>query len=88
MIKYYSCPCCGYLTFAEPPPGTFAICPVCWWEDDEVQARDPDYSGGANEVSLRQAQANFRSIGASNPVFIESVRKPLPHEFPEMLTEQ
>ncbi len=36
----YACPCCGYLTLTEKPPGTFAICPVCFWEDDEVQFKD------------------------------------------------
>ncbi|PWU04502.1 MAG: hypothetical protein C5B43_04470 [Verrucomicrobia bacterium] len=36
----YKCPCCGYMTFAEPPPGTFEICPV--WEDDNIQYDDPD----------------------------------------------
>jgi rubredoxin len=39
----YACSCCGYLTLDEQPPGTFDICPVCWWEDDPVQFDDPDY---------------------------------------------
>ena len=40
--------------------GTYRICPVCRWQDDPVQARNPDYSGGANEESLREARANYR----------------------------
>ena len=29
MATRYACPCCGYLTLPEEPPGTFDICPVC-----------------------------------------------------------
>lgn len=49
--KCYPCPCCGYLTITDEPPGTFEICPVCNWEDDEVQYYDENYEGGANSVS-------------------------------------
>jgi hypothetical protein len=66
----------------EEPPGTFAICPVCFWEDDEVQFRDPQYSGGANAVSLEQARANFVALGATEEKFRDKVRPPLPTEQP------
>jgi hypothetical protein len=59
----YDCPCCDEPTLAEPPPGTFEICDVCGWEDDNVQFEDPDYTGGANRESLRQARAAFRASG-------------------------
>lgn len=72
----YTCPCCGYKTLLEPPPGTFAICPVCFWEDDNVQFEDPDFKGGANQESLREAQANFEKYGASSPRRKSLVRKP------------
>jgi hypothetical protein len=78
----YDCPCCGYLTFGEKPPGTFEICPVCGWEDDNVQFHDPAYQSGANSVSLDQARKNFSEMGAINASSIELVRKPLPEEFP------
>ncbi|MEB9974689.1 CPCC family cysteine-rich protein [Bacillus cereus] len=55
----YTCPCCGYKTLEEEPPGTFDICNICFWEDDNVQFDDPDYEGGANEYSLRQYQKAF-----------------------------
>ncbi|MRC19498.1 hypothetical protein GH866_28460 [Bacillus thuringiensis] len=55
----YTCPCCGYKTLEEEPPGTFDICSICFWEDDNVQFDDPDYEGGANEDSLRQYQKAF-----------------------------
>ena len=35
-----------------------AICPVCFWEDDLIQLKDPEYAGGANLVSLWQARLN------------------------------
>jgi hypothetical protein len=56
----YDCPCCDLPTLAEPPPGTYEICDVRGWEDDSVQFGDPDYEGGANRPSLRQARAAFR----------------------------
>ena len=56
----YACPCCLYYTFEEKPSGTYDICPVCYWEDDIVQLADPDFSGGANDVSLNLAKENFK----------------------------
>ena len=41
MATRFPCPCCGYLTMGEPPPGSLVICPVCGWEDDAVQYDDP-----------------------------------------------
>ena len=78
MTSYekFACPCCGYKTLGEPPPGTYDICPICYWEDDAVQYHDRDYVGGANMVSLRQAQANFRTFGAESRASLRFVRKP------------
>jgi hypothetical protein len=72
----YTCPCCGYKTLEEEPPGTYAICPICFWEDDGVQFEDPDYPGGANTVSLREAQRNFAAFGACEREMLEHVRRP------------
>jgi hypothetical protein len=72
----FACPCCGYKTLNEQPSGTFVICEICFWEDDNVQFDDPDFSGGANRPSLRQAQANFRSFGACEKRLRAHVRKP------------
>ena len=47
-----------------------------FWADDSVQFKEPDYEGGANEVSLRQAQENFIVFGACEKRCIELVRKP------------
>ncbi|TPI26884.1 hypothetical protein FJW08_26050 [Mesorhizobium sp. B3-2-1] len=46
------CPCCRSLVVSQP--GSYEICPECGWEDDPVQTADPDYAGGANELSLNQ----------------------------------
>ena len=55
------CPCCGHLVFDESP-GSYDICPVCFWEDDIVQLRWPDWAGGANKPSLLDGQANYQHI--------------------------
>lgn len=51
------CPCCKKHKFEEP--GKYEICPVCNWEDDPKQRKDPDYAGGANELSLREYRRNY-----------------------------
>jgi hypothetical protein len=66
-----TCHCCGYKTLDEEPPGTYVICSICFWGDDGVQYDDPDYDGGANIPSIRQAQKNFLEFGACEERFIE-----------------
>jgi hypothetical protein len=78
----YPCPCCGYLTLDEEPPGTFNICQVCYWEDDGVAFADPDFAGGANKVSLNTARENFKKLGAAEERWVTAVRPPLPEEIP------
>jgi Cysteine-rich CPCC len=51
----YPCPCCGFETFSEPP-GSYEICDICGWEDDHVQLAHPLIGGGANRMSLQEAQ--------------------------------
>jgi hypothetical protein len=83
MSKRFACPCCGFLTLDEAPPGTFEICPVCYWEDDNVQHEDPNYRGGANGVNLNEARANFRTFGAVTTDAVTRVRPPRPDEHPQ-----
>jgi len=64
MVKHH-CPCCGHPTLDEQPPGTFAICPECGWEDDPVQAADPDARGGSNRLSLKEARHDHQSRHAA-----------------------
>jgi hypothetical protein len=70
--KRYTCPCCGYQTFDESP-GSYAICHVCFWEDDPVQILDPWFSGGANRPSLVDAQRNYQIHGAMESRFVGDV---------------
>ena len=79
MAKF-QCPCCGHLTLGENPPGTFEICPVCFWEDDNVQFDDPDFDGGANTVSLNTARENYKKFGAITPEDAKHARKPSAEE--------
>jgi hypothetical protein len=79
--RRHPCACCGYLTLPEAPTGTFFICPVCRWEDDNIQFHDPDYEGGANKLSLNQARRDFREGGTSDPRR-GPVRPPLREEQP------
>ena len=75
-MRKYTCPCCGYKTLDEEPPGTYEICAICFWEDDPLQFEDPDYEGGANIPSLRKAQKNYLLFGACEEQWIEFVREP------------
>ena len=75
MTDRYPCPSCGHVVFAEPP-GSDDICLVCFWEDDLEQLRWPMFAGGANAVSLVEAQTNYRDFGAIEERFAGDVRKP------------
>ncbi|WP_406184785.1 CPCC family cysteine-rich protein [Streptomyces sp. NBC_01006] len=62
-------------------PGHHEICPVCGWQDDGGDYRDPDrYVGGPNHVTLREARRNYQAFGASERRLIDRVRLPLPEE--------
>ena len=75
-LSNFACPCCGYKTFRHEPDGSYDICTVCFWEDDPVQLIDPDYEGGANRVSLRQAQKNFQKFGTCEEDMVKNVQPP------------
>lgn len=69
----YTCPCCGYTSLDYK---IYDICDICFWEDDKVQFLDPNFEGGANGISLMQAQKNFIEFGACDESSIDCVRKP------------
>lgn len=72
----YTCPVCGYLSF-EDPPGSYYICPICFWEDDTPDLIDPfPCAGGPNGVSLLEAQRNYAEFGAGELAMLKNVRKP------------
>lgn len=76
----FKCPCCGYFTLPEQPSNTFEICPVCFWEDDGLQYDNPDYTGGANKISLNEARRNYKELGVSDQKYMSKVRSPLAEE--------
>jgi hypothetical protein len=80
--RRWPCPCCGCLTFETKFRDSYAICPVCFWEDDEIQTADPTYAGGANRASLDEARRNYAKFGVSELRFSEHVRPPRPDERP------
>ncbi len=55
----YQCPVCGKLAFAWR--GCYEVCDTCGWEDDPVQAREPDEDECANHMSLNQARAAYKA---------------------------
>lgn len=80
--KKFPCPCCGFLTLETKPPGSYEICPVCYWEDDPLQYREQDNAQGSNRVSLNQARNNFHVFGACEEKYKAAVRKPTAEETP------
>lgn len=80
----YPCSCCGFLTLLEDRQDSHEICEVCFWEDDVLQFKYPDYKGGANVVSLNVAKANFQTFGACEKKFINNVRAPNASEYPRL----
>jgi len=74
----YTCPCCGYATFAGAP-GSLATCPVCDWHDDLPQLYSPFLASGANVHSLAEAQVRYVQFGGA-ATGAEHIRDP--HWFP------
>ena len=62
--KNKKCACCG--EYSLPPASRFEICPACGWQDDDVQNDDPAFAGGANDVSLEQAQREYLNGNHNN----------------------
>lgn len=84
MLNKRECYCCGYKTLDSN--SRYDVCPVCFWEDDAVQNANPDYFGGANEMSLNEAKKNFDLFGAVDIHFLSEVRNPYLSEFPTSTT--
>ena len=70
MTKKHMCPVCGRYEFEEE--GSFDICEVCGWEDDNYQERHPDYVDGANHISLNQARILFLELGVCKHWMLET----------------
>lgn len=57
-VLVFKCPVCGKYTF-KSGPGSYEICPVCGWEDDKAQYKDPNLKGGANRFSLKEYKEQY-----------------------------
>lgn len=57
-VLVFKCPVCGKYTF-KSGPGSYEICPVCGWEDDKAQYKDPTLTGGANHLSLKEYKEQY-----------------------------
>ena len=57
-VLTFKCPVCGKYTF-QSGPGSYEICPVCGWEDDKAQYKDPNLKGGANKLSLKEYKERY-----------------------------
>ncbi|WP_010249970.1 glycosyltransferase [Acetivibrio cellulolyticus] len=75
VSKKYMCPCCGYKTFVNDRDDE-EICKICFWQNDIDQVINPNYDGGANEVSLSQARKNYLEFGASDKRYMFVAQKP------------
>jgi len=74
------CPACGYLVFAGPP-GSYDICPVCFWEDDGLQLEfATTLAGGANHMTLFEWQARYAQNADHYPDLEPCVHLPGPAE--------
>ena len=51
------CACCG-----AKDVEFFDICDICGWQNDGLQNDSPDYSGGANELSLNEYKKQFKKL--------------------------
>jgi hypothetical protein len=60
------CACCGGDTLEAD--SRFSVCPVCGWEDDDIQNDDPGYEGGANTISLTTARKAYAEGKALRPL--------------------
>ena len=54
----FKCPVCRKYTFKNGP-GSYEICPICGWEDDKAQYKDPTLKGGANKLSLKEYKEQY-----------------------------
>lgn len=81
LTQKYKCPCCGYYTYNVPAKDDCGyICPVCFWENDSF-IKSPDEPSDQNHgLSLKEAQNNFKNIGACRSELKDKARAPYLNE--------
>ena len=77
----YKCPCCGYYTYPVPPERDHGyICHVCYWENDAFLSNDMEPSDCNHGLTLLEARANYKNMGACCEEMLQHVRYPRPDE--------
>ena len=61
------CPICEKHQFAD----SYEICPVCFWENDDYQYDNPDFTGGANSLSLNDYKKRWNKLNEIMPTLIK-----------------
>lgn len=83
------CPVCSFLTFdANEFPGSLKVCPVCSWNDDQLQCENPLEEEGTNSMSLKQAKENYKMFKACHIEYVQKCRAPTAEEIPSSLSMQ
>jgi hypothetical protein len=79
------CPCCEKYYFKIQDNDE--ICKVCEWQDDSIQRREPERTGGANKLSLMEYKKQWTENQALKEVanLIDLVEKRIPAD--TILTE-
>ena len=68
MSDKIKCPICGSGNFEE---NDFDICDECFWENDGVQYHNPNFSGGANNLSQNGYKKWWNKLNSVLPHLIE-----------------
>lgn len=58
MEEKHKCPICGEFEFESY--NSLEMCEHCGWSDDAIQAKNPDYKGGGNEMSFNEATEAYK----------------------------
>ena len=63
----HKCPVCAKYEFKDS--SSYDICPFCGWEDDGDQLNEPDFEGGANELSLNAYREKYKQQLQNDPKY-------------------